>query len=133
MGTQTDHNAIHDADTCYICTDSYYLMRDNINFWTDKSCNYLFYIPDFSLRGGVGWGIGVWGGVGSIMVVSGCVGSVVGMVVGGRIHSRPAASKRVTSTVEGLSVNNKWVCSIATGARVSYDESYSGISRACWL
>ena len=44
------------------------------------------------------------------------MGSGVGVVVGGRIHSRPAASKRVISAVEGLSVNNKRVCSIATCA-----------------
>ena len=52
------------------------------------------------------------------MVVSGCVGTEVGVVnvVGGVTHSRPAASRRVILAVEGLSVNNKRVCSIATCA-----------------
>ena len=52
--------------------------------------------------------IGIWDGVGDGIVVSGSVGSGVGVVVGGRTHSRPAASKRLISAVEGLSVNNKY-------------------------
>jgi hypothetical protein len=56
-------------------------------------------VPDLSLRGGVG-AIGGWDGVGSGMVVSGCVGSGVGVVVGGVTQSRPAASKRVIWAAE---------------------------------
>ena len=64
-------------------------------------------VPDLSRWGGVGV-IGGWDGVGSGMVVSGSVGTGVGVVVGGVTHSRPAASKRLISAVEGLSVNNKY-------------------------
>ena len=56
-------------------------------------------IPDLSLLGGVGV-IGGWDGVGSGMVVSGCVGTVVGVVVGGVTQFRPSASKMVISAVE---------------------------------
>ena len=62
-------------------------------------------VPDLSLWGGVGV-IVTWDGVGSGIVVTACVGTGVGVVVGGMMHSRPAASKRVISAVEGLSVNN---------------------------
>ena len=66
-------------------------------------CSLLSYmildIPDLSLLGGVGV-IGGWDGIGSGMVVSGCVGTVVGVVIGGVVTQfRPSASKMVILAV----------------------------------
>ena len=51
---------------------------------TTVTCFNIIDLPDFSLRGGVGV-MGGWDGVGSGMVVSGCVGTGLGVVVRGGV------------------------------------------------